>query len=108
MANGPERQEIIDRMVELLRHDAPWVWSFFPKDYTLHHGWVHNRKPNQIANNSLKYQRLDPALRAERRRAWNPPVVWPLALIAAALLLTVLPAVIVYRRRERRTATGGA
>ena len=108
MANGPERQAIIDRMVELLRHDAPWVWSFFPKDYTLHHGWVHNRKPNQIANNSLKYQRLDPVQRAERRRDWNPPVVWPLVLIAAALLLTVLPAVLVYRRSERRTATGGA
>ena len=66
MANGPERQAIIDRMIELLRHDAPWVWSYFPKDYTLHHGWVFNRKPNQIANNGLKYQRLDPALRLQK------------------------------------------
>jgi ABC-type transport system substrate-binding protein len=108
MANGPERQAIIDRMIALLRHDAPWVWSFFPKDYTLHHGWVHNRKPNQIANNGLKYQRLDPALRAERRRAWNPPVLWPLALGTALLVLGVWPAYTAFRRRERRTAvTGG-
>lgn len=104
MANGPERQAIIDRMVDLLRHDAPWVWSYFPKDYTLHHGWVFNRKPNQIANNGLKYQRLDPALRAQRRAEWNPPLLWPLALIGGVLLLSVLPAVVVFRRRERRTA----
>lgn len=108
MANGPERQAIIDRMIALLRHDAPWVWSFFPKDYTLHHGWVHNRKPNQIANNGLKYQRLDVALRAQRRVAWNPPVLWPLALGGAVLVLGAWPAVAAFRRRERRTAvTGG-
>ncbi|MGA0115476.1 MAG: ABC transporter substrate-binding protein [Burkholderiales bacterium] len=104
MANGPERQAIIDRMVGLLRHDAPWVWSFFPRDYTLHHAWVYNRKPNQIANNGLKYQRLEPALRAQMRREWNPPVLWPLALIAAVLALSVLPAVVAWRRRERRAA----
>ncbi len=104
MANGPERQAIIDHMVALLQHDAPWVWSYFPKDYTLHHAWVHNRKPNQIANNGLKYQRLDPALRAIRRQEWNPPVIWPLALIAVVLALSVLPAIVAYRRRERRAA----
>ena len=105
MANGTERQAIIDRMVELLRHDAPWVWSYFPKDYTLHHGWVFNRKPNQIANNGLKYQRLDPALRLQKRREWNPPVVWPLALIGVVLVLGTVPAAAAFRRRERRTGT---
>ena len=104
MPNGAERQAIIDRMIALLRHDAPWVWSFFPKDYTLHHGWVHNRKPNQIANNSLKYQRLEPALRVQQRRAWNAPVLWPLALVAIVLGLGAWPAVSAYRRRERLTA----
>ena len=107
MPNGAERQAIIDRMIALLRHDAPWVWSFFPKDYTLHHGWVHNRKPNQIANNSLKYQRLEPALRVQQRRAWNAPVLWPLALVAIVLGLGAWPAVSAYRRRERLTAVSG-
>jgi len=104
MNNGAERQAIIDRMIAVLRHDAPWVWSYFPKDYTLHHAWVHNRKPNQIANNSLKYQRLNPSLRAAKRREWNQPVVWPLLLIGAVLVLSVLPAIVAFRRRERRTA----
>jgi ABC-type transport system substrate-binding protein len=108
MPNGVERQAIIDRMTELLRHDAPWAWSFFPKDYTLHHGWLLNRKPNQMANNSLKYQRLDVMTRAQLRRQWNPPVLWPLGLVAAVLVLGAWPAWAAYRRRERRTAVAGA
>lgn len=105
MANTPERQAIIDRMVEIARHDAPWVWSMFPKDYTLHHAWVHNRKPNQMANNSLKYQRIDPALREQMRREWNQPVVWPALLIALATAASVIPAIVAFRRRERQSAT---
>ena len=105
MRNGPERQRLIDRMMEILRHDAPWVWSFFPKDYTLHHAWIHNRKPNQMATNGLKYQRLDPQLREAKRREWNEPVVWPVVLIALGLVLSIVPAVVTFVRRERATAT---
>ena len=104
MDNGPERQQLIDRMVEILRYDAPWVWSFFPKDYSLHHAWIHNRKPNQMANNSLKYQRLDPPLRERMRRVWNEPVVWPVGLILLLVALSIVPAILTFRRRERATA----
>jgi ABC-type transport system substrate-binding protein len=104
MYNGPERQAIIDRVVEIARRDAPWVWSLFPKDYTLNHEWVYNRKPNQMANNGLKYQRIDPGLRSERRREWNQPVLWPAFALLAAVGLSLVPAVRTYRRRERQTA----
>jgi ABC-type transport system substrate-binding protein len=104
MPNGPARQEIIDRMVEILRHDAPWVWSYFPKDYSLHHAWVHNRKPNQMANNGLKYQRVDAALRKKMQRQWNRPVLWPVAALALVLALGIFPAITAYRRRERQAA----
>ena len=57
--NGPERQAIIDRMVAIAREDAPWVWGFHPKDYGLAHAWVQNVKPNQMARNGLKFQRID-------------------------------------------------
>jgi ABC-type transport system substrate-binding protein len=103
--NSPQRQAIIDRMVEIARHDAPWVWSFFPKDYKLTHAWVHNSKPNQMANNGLKYQRIDPALREKMRRQWNQPVVWPLILIVLVLAASMVPAILVFRRRERQTGT---
>ena len=104
MPNTAERQKIIDRMVAILRHDAPWVWSFFPKDYGLHHEWVHNRKPNQMANNGLKYQRLDPQRRLQKRIEWNQPVVWPALLLLALIIVSVIPAWVTFRRRERQTA----
>ncbi len=104
MANGPERQALIDRMVTIARDDAPWVWSFFPKDYALQHQWLRNRKPNQMANNGLKYQRIDTVARERARREWNQPVLWPALLIIALCGASLVPAVIAFRRRERRTA----
>ena len=99
--NGPERQRIIDRMLELLRHDAPWAWGYHPVSYTLVHGWVRNRKPNTLSYNTLKYLRIDAAARARAVAAWNRPVVWPLWAAAGLLAALVAPAVVGFLRRER-------
>jgi ABC-type transport system substrate-binding protein len=85
--NGPERQKIIDEMLEILRRDSPWIWGQHPKDYVLHHTWLHNSKPNKMANNSLKYLRIDATQRNELRSRWNEPELWPLGLCAAVLVL---------------------
>jgi ABC-type transport system substrate-binding protein len=102
MENGPERQQVIDRMVEILRHDAPWVFGFHPKQFVLYHDWYHNAKTNLMANNGLKYRRIDPQLREQKRQAWNQPVVWPLGVLALLLVLAMLPAVVAYRRHEQQ------
>jgi ABC-type transport system substrate-binding protein len=102
--NSPERQKIIDRMVELYRRDAPWVGGFHPVSYGLSHVWMMNGKPNNMARNNLKYVRVDVEKRAALRRAWNQPIVWPALLILALLVLGSIPAFMSYRRRERRAA----
>lgn len=102
MDNSPERQAIIDQMVEITRSDAPWLWGLHPKQFALTHAWYFNSKPNLMANNSLKYKRIDPALRDARRKQWNPPVVWPIWLIIIGLLLATLPAVVAYWRKEHQ------
>ncbi|MRD73032.1 peptide ABC transporter substrate-binding protein [Rhodocyclus tenuis] len=99
-----ERLAMIRRMVSLVRQDAPWVFGFHPKSYTLSHAWLLNRKPSEVGNNTLKYQRIDVAERARRRHEWNRPVLWPFALGAAALAALLLPAWGAYRRRERGTS----
>jgi len=104
MANGEARQAIIDRMTAIVQTDVPWLWGMHPKEYSLAHGWVFNRKPNQIANNLLKYQRVDPELRARRRAEWNGPSWWPIAGVVLFALALVFPAVALFRRRESRTA----
>jgi ABC-type transport system substrate-binding protein len=106
--NGPQRQEMVDALVEMLRHDAPWAGGFHPKDYALAHQWVYNRKPNKMANNGLKYQRIDPALRESLREQWNRPVLWPVGVGLLIVALSLVPALRVYRRRERAGALAQA
>lgn len=102
MENGPERQQIIDRMVDILRSDAPWLWGYHPLDYALYHAWFINVKPNKLSQNSVKYLRIDAKLREEKRREWNRPVLWPVGLLFAILAVGIVPAVMVYRRKERQ------
>src|SRR5262249_15311348 len=104
MDSGPRRQAIIDQMVKIAREDAPWVWGLRPKTYGLSQAWVRPGKPTVITRNTLKYTRVDPANRELRREEWNTPVVWPLGLILALVLLASAPAYLSYRRRERRAA----
>jgi ABC-type oligopeptide transport system substrate-binding subunit len=108
MPNSPERQALIDRMVDIARRDAPWIFGFHPKDYTLRHRWLANVKPNDMAGNTLQYLRVDPALRAELRREWNRPVAWPVVVLLAALIASAVPAFVAYRRRERMAARPAA
>jgi ABC-type transport system substrate-binding protein len=104
MDNTPERLAIIRQMTGILQHDAPWVFGLHPKSYTLGHHWLKNRKPNDVGNNILKYQRIDAAERTAARLAWNRPVLWPLLLGLLIVLLAVVPGYLGYRRREQRAA----
>ena len=102
MPNSPERQEVINRMVEILRYDAPWVFGFYPKQFVLYHDWYSNAKPNLMANNTLKYRRVSPDMRELKRHAWNQPVLWPLGMLVLVLVVAIVPAAIAYRRHEAR------
>ena len=105
LPDGDERQAVIDGMLDLVRHDAPWLWGMHPQGYSLHHQWYGNGKPNMMARNTLKYRRLDPARRAERRRAWNRPALMPLAVALAGVGAFALTAWFLFRRsREARVA----
>lgn len=101
--NGPRRQEIIRQMTGILQRDAPWLWGFHPKAFSLFHDWYKNVKPNLMANNLLKYKRVDGELRDMKRAEWNRPHYWPLVVLFALLLVSFIPAVIGFYQRERGT-----
>jgi peptide/nickel transport system substrate-binding protein len=103
MNNSAERQDVINQMVEIVRKDAPWLWGFHPIGFSLHHGWYKNAKPNLMANNTLKYKRIDPVMRAEKQAKWNQPIWWPVALIILFMIVVLLPAIISYRRKETKS-----
>ena len=104
MGNGDARQLIIDRMVEIVRRDSPWLWGYHPVAFSLHHSWYKNAKPNLMANNKLKYKRIDPVTRKAQREQWNSPVWWPVILIVVILGLSLVPAIRYHQRRERSAA----
>jgi len=106
--DGPEKQQVIDRMVELARRDSPWVFGYFPWGGLAFQQWVHNGKPSIMIRDMAKYYRVDAALRAQKQAEWNHPVVWPMALLVLAALALAWVARRSFRLRETATARGGA
>lgn len=104
MPNSPERQKVVDQMVEILRHESPWSFGFFPQGYSLHHNWYANAKPHLMSRNTLKYKRIDPQMRQQLRAEWNSPILWPVIGLLILLALIIVPAISGYRRHERSRA----
>jgi ABC-type transport system substrate-binding protein len=104
MTNSPQRAALIREMLTIVREDAPWIWGFHSVGYGLYHEWYHNTKPMFFGRNSLKYKRIDPQLREERRAAWNQPVTTPLWVALGVVVLSALPATLSIYRRERGVA----
>lgn len=102
MQNGDERQVIIDDMVEVARRDAPWLWGFHPVAYSLHHSWYKNAKPNLMANNTLKYKRVDPVLRKQLRAQWNKPIWMPVLILLMLFVISLIPAFVIYRNKAEK------
>ena len=100
MDNGEERQMIIKEMIAVLHQDAPWVWGYHPKQFSLYHAWNKNVKPNLMANNTLKYRRVDVEARQQIQQQWNKPILWPLLTVFLMVLVLLLPAVIMYRNKN--------
>ena len=105
MENSPARQIVIDEMVTILTRRFSVAYGAGIRSlFSLHHDWYKNSKPNLMANNTLKYKRVDPTIRSEKRELWNQPVLWPLKWLIGIFLLSLIPAVIIWWRKERATA----
>jgi len=104
MENTPERLQIIKKMLDIAKRDAPWTWGFHPLNFGLYHKWVFNAKPHTMANNITKYLRIDPISRKDKRAAWNQPHYWPLGVFAGIICIAFLPALIAVRQRKKTPA----
>jgi hypothetical protein len=57
-----------------------------------------------MANNTLKYRKVEPRLRVAYQARWNRPVWWPVWALGAVLIAAIVPAALAYRRRLMSTA----
>lgn len=102
--NNEERQELINKMVEIVREDAPWVWGMHPEDFLLSQRWVSQLEPNSIALGTLKFVGIDVNERNKWRAIWNRPVFWPLWFLLFLLLGLIIPLVFAYFKKEKQPA----
>ncbi|MEJ0003406.1 MAG: ABC transporter substrate-binding protein [Pararobbsia sp.] len=106
LSDGPERQQVIDRMVAIAQQDAPWMFGEFPGGTRATQAWVSNVRPSTVVLDSVKYMRVDGPMRAARIAEWNRPRLWPLVLVVLAVFLVFWPAWRVFRRRQLTNARG--
>ncbi len=85
--DGPQKQAVIDKMVAILREDAPWSFGFYPWASTAVQGWVHNSKPAILIRDHGRYLRLDVTAReAGAGRMEQAAVVAAVAIVAGVLV----------------------
>ena len=102
--DGPEKEQLIARMVAIVQRDAPWMFGYFPMSGGAYQQWVGNAKPTQMVRNTLQYLKIDPVLRQQKIDEWNYPKWWPIGLFALLLALAIWPSYVALKRRERQTA----
>lgn len=106
LPDGPEKLAIIERMIEIVQYDAPWMFGLNPKSAGAYQQWVGNAKPTQMVRNTLQYLRLDTDLRQQKINQWNRPIWWPLLVLIGLIGVLIWPAWLMLRAQQRRTALG--
>ncbi len=106
LPDGPEKQQLIDQMIQVVREDAPWTMGFYPYASAAVQQWVHNNKPAILVRDQGRYLRLDAPARVAALARWNQPVWWPLWLLLVAAAALVWVARRHLQRRARTNARG--
>ncbi|MCX7120385.1 MAG: ABC transporter substrate-binding protein [Gammaproteobacteria bacterium] len=105
LPNKEKRLQKIRELLSILQEDSPWIWGVNPIDFTLSHQWVAPAKPSAVANNTLKYAKINPQLRSQLREKWNKPILWPLWILLGFIVAMFIPLVVTYWRRENKSPT---
>jgi len=106
--DGPQKQQVIDRMVQIAQQDAPWAFGYWAWTGQAYQRWVHNGKPSIVIRDPVRYHRIDPQQRARRQVEWNRPVWWPLLVLVVGFAAIVWMTRRSFRKRETATARGTA
>lgn len=99
--NDAERLAIIGKMNGILERDRPWIELFYPEAYSLYQSWIVNVKPVGLSAPTAKYYDVDPVRRAELRKEWNRPILWPAYALAALLLAVLAPGVRTFMKERQ-------
>lgn len=106
LEDGPQKQQVMDEMLQLVREDAPWAWGFWSYSGSAFQSWLYNGKPGVVVRDPVRYLRLDVAQRKQKIAEWNQPVWWPLLVLLGGCGLIVWRTRQSFRAREQARAPG--
>jgi hypothetical protein len=89
-------------MRSIVQEDCPLIPYRHTEAYGLLQPWLHNYKPHPVAVDTWKFYRVDAAERDRLQRAWNRPNYFPAIVLAALLIVGVIPAARVVNQRTNR------
>lgn len=102
--NDAKRQQLIDQMLLILRRDAPWIWGYHSETLLLSQPWLSPVKPSTMSYNTLKYRDIDVNRRRDCREKWNQPIIWPMVIVLGLILVSFIPFIVLFRRKQARHA----
>ena len=101
MDHSPERVKLIHQLIEIIQKDAPMVWGYHPEEFLLKQSWYDNVIVSGMANNTLKYQKVDVQARLKMQDKENKPIFWPAVLVLLVLIAGIVPVWREYLKREK-------
>ena len=101
MQNSLERKKIIDKMLQIIQNDCPWIWGFHPKSFSLSHQWVENVESNLMANNTLKYKKINNTLRENNIKMWNKPNFSLVYIFIILIVIFIASVLLMVRKKEK-------
>ena len=95
------RLQIILMMRDIIEYDMPWIPTTHDEAYILSHDWIHNVKQHPVTGPWSKFYNIDTEQRDKERLAWNKPILWPLFILIAVLVLFMIPATLSIIKERR-------
>jgi len=104
MKNTKKRKELIENMLTIIQNDSPWIWGFHPKSFSLSHSWLENVESNLMANNTLKYKKINNNIRHDKISKWNKPDFTLLHILFIIFLIFIFSVLLTIRKKEKEKA----
>ena len=101
MKNSKKREDIIKKMLEIVQYDSPWIWGYHPKSFSLSHKWVENIESNLMANNTLKYKKINNSSRQKDIKLWNKANFSLLYIILILIIVFITSVFVMIRKKDK-------
>ena len=101
MKNSKNREIIIKKMLKIIQYDSPWIWGYHPKSFSLSHKWVENVESNLMANNTLKYKKINNSTRQKDIKIWNKANFSLLYILLFLIIIFITSIFVMIRKKDK-------